>query len=51
MSELIVAAEKDRDIRRAVAETVVGSGCGLLELRPIRLSLEEIFMQTITKNT
>jgi len=49
-SELIVAAEKDRDIRRAVAETVVGSGCGLLELRPIRLSLEDIFMQTITKN-
>jgi ABC-2 type transport system ATP-binding protein len=50
VSELIVAAEKDRDIRRIVAETVVGSGCGLLELRPIRLSLEEIFMQTITKN-
>jgi gliding motility-associated transport system ATP-binding protein len=47
--DLIVAAEKDRDIRRVVAETVVGSGCGLLELRPIRLSLEEIFMQTITK--
>jgi len=49
-SELIVAVEKDRDIRRAVAETVVGSGCGLLELRPIRLSLEDIFMQTITRN-
>jgi len=46
-----LAADKDSDIRRAVAETVVGSGCGLLELRPIRLSLEEIFIQTITKNT
>jgi ABC-2 type transport system ATP-binding protein len=50
VTELIVAAEKDRDIRRAVAEITVGSGCGLLELRPIRLSLEEIFMQTVTKN-
>ena len=47
--ELIVAAESDRDIRRVVAETVVGAGCGLLELKPIRMSLEEIFMQIITK--
>lgn len=51
VTDLIIAGDKDRDIRRAVAETVIGSGCGLLELRPIRLSLEEIFMQTITKNT
>ncbi len=50
VTELIVAVESQSDIRRAVAETVVGSGCGLLELRPIRLSLEEIFMRTITKN-
>jgi len=48
-TDLIVAAESDSDIRRLVAETVVNSGCGLLELRPIRLSLEEIFMQIITK--
>jgi ABC-2 type transport system ATP-binding protein len=48
--ELLVAADKDIDIRRAVAESVVGAGCGLLELRPIRLSLEEIFIQTITRN-
>ncbi len=48
--ELLVAADKDSDIRRAVAESVVGAGCGLLELRPIRLSLEEIYIQTITRN-
>ena len=48
-AELIVAAESESDIRRVVAETVVGAGCGLLELRPVRLSLEEIFMQIITK--
>lgn len=50
VTDLKVAVESQNDIRRAVAETVVGSGCGLLELRPIRLSLEEIFMRTITKN-
>ena len=50
VTDLIVAVESQSDIRRAVAEIVVGSGCGLLELRPIRLSLEEIFMRTITKN-
>lgn len=48
--ELLVLAEREADIRRAVAETVVGSGAGLLELRPNRLSLEEIFMQIITRN-
>jgi len=48
--ELLVLAEREADIRRAVAETVVGSGAGLLELRPNRLSLEEIFMQIITTN-
>ncbi|HUU28470.1 MAG TPA: ATP-binding cassette domain-containing protein [archaeon] len=50
VTDLILATDKESDIRRIVAETVVGSGCGLLELRPIRLSLEDIFMQTITKN-
>ena len=50
VTDLIVAVESQSDIRRAVAEIVVGSRCGLLELRPIRLSLEEIFMRTITKN-
>lgn len=49
-AELLVTADKDKDIRRAVAETVVGMGLGLLELRPERLSLEEIFMQTITSD-
>lgn len=49
-TELIAVAEPESDIRRAVAEAVVGAGAGLLELRPNRLSLEEIFMQIITKN-
>jgi len=50
-TELLVAADSGSDIRRSVAESVIGSGCGLLELRPIRLSLEDIFIQTITRNS
>ena len=37
-----------RDVRRELAATVVGQGWGLLELRPMRMSLEEIFLQVIT---
>ena len=41
-------SEADRDIRRDVARTVVQAGYGLLELRPVRMSLEEIFLQLTT---
>ncbi len=43
-----LSAETDRDIRREVAQTVVGRGWGLLELRPLRMSLEDIFLQLTT---
>jgi ABC-2 type transport system ATP-binding protein len=43
-----VAADAERDIRRDVARLVVGKGWGLLELRPLRLSLEDIFLQLTT---
>jgi ABC-2 type transport system ATP-binding protein len=38
----------DRDVRRDLAREIVGSGWGLLELRPMRISLEEIFLQLTT---
>ena len=38
----------DRDVRRDVAREIVGSGWGLLELRPMRISLEDIFLQLTT---
>ena len=41
-------SEANRDIRRDVARTVVQGGFGLLELRPVRMSLEEIFLQLTT---
>jgi ABC-2 type transport system ATP-binding protein len=44
-----VACALGRDLREQVAATVVGKGWGLLELRPVRLTLEEIFLEIITE--
>jgi ABC-2 type transport system ATP-binding protein len=44
-----VDSERGRDVRRELAATVVGSGWGLLELRPMRMSLEEIFLSLTTE--
>jgi ABC-2 type transport system ATP-binding protein len=43
-----VESERGQDIRRELARTIVGSGWGLLELRPTRISLEEIFLKLTT---
>ena len=42
-------ASGQRDVRRELAAAIVGRGWGLLELRPMRLSLEEIFLQVTTE--
>jgi ABC-2 type transport system ATP-binding protein len=39
------------DIRREIARAIVNSGWGLLELRPMRMSLEEVFLQVTTEET
>ncbi len=39
------------DVRESIAQTVVQSGWGLLELRPALLSLEEIFLQLTTTDS
>jgi gliding motility-associated transport system ATP-binding protein len=44
-----VDSETGRDVRRELAAAVVGRGWGLLELRPMRLSLEEIFLHVTTE--
>jgi ABC-2 type transport system ATP-binding protein len=43
-----VETERGTDVRRELAKTVVNRGWGLLELRPMRMSLEEIFLQVTT---
>jgi len=46
--EFSVQMEKGQDSRRELARAVVESGWGLLELRPVGLSLEEIFLKLTT---
>jgi ABC-2 type transport system ATP-binding protein len=46
---LEVESEAGRDMRREIAAAVVTRGWGLLELRPMRMSLEEVFLQVTTE--
>jgi len=44
-----VDTEKGADVRRELATVIVRGGWGLLELRPVRVSLEEIFLSLTTE--
>ncbi len=44
-----VDSDSGRDVRRELASTIVTRGGGLLELRPMRMSLEEIFLHLTTE--
>jgi ABC-2 type transport system ATP-binding protein len=44
-----VESERGRDVRRDLARTIVTNNWGLLELRPSRMSLEEIFLSLTTE--
>jgi gliding motility-associated transport system ATP-binding protein len=44
-----VACAQGHDVRRELARAVVSGGWGLLELRPMRMSLEEIFLSLTTE--
>ena len=46
-----VDSERGRDVRRELASAVVNRGWGLLELRPMRMSLEDIFLSLTTEET
>jgi ABC-2 type transport system ATP-binding protein len=46
--DIEVDGEPGRDVRRDLAAAIVGRGWGLLELRPMRLSLEDIFLSLTT---
>jgi ABC-2 type transport system ATP-binding protein len=45
----MVECKQNSDLRRALAEAVVSQGWGLLELRGISLSLEDVFINLVTK--
>jgi ABC-2 type transport system ATP-binding protein len=46
-----VVSESGRDVRRDLARALVQGGCGLLEMRPLHMSLEEIFLSLTTDET
>ncbi|HEX9639393.1 MAG TPA: ATP-binding cassette domain-containing protein [Acidobacteriota bacterium] len=48
-SSFVIEAEKGRDVRAELASAVVEGGFGLIELRPLALSLEDIFIELVTK--
>jgi len=43
-----VDSESGRDVRRDLARAVISSGWGLLEMRPMRMSLEDVFLSLST---
>jgi ABC-2 type transport system ATP-binding protein len=45
-----VDSEQGRDVRRELAALVVNSGWGLLELRPMRMSLEDVFLKLASED-
>lgn len=45
----IIDTDLQQDIRKTLASTIVSSGWGLLELRPMDVSLEEVFLRLTTK--
>lgn len=45
----VVESRKDRDVRQELAATVVKQNWGLLELRPVDLTLEEVFVRLVTE--
>jgi ABC-2 type transport system ATP-binding protein len=46
--EFIVEAALGNDVREQVARVVVEAGVGLLELRPLAMSLEDVFLKLVT---
>ena len=51
MAELEVDNERGQDVRPQLAAAIVGRGWSLLELRPMRMSLEDIFLSLTTEET
>jgi hypothetical protein len=44
-----IETERDHDLRRDLARTIVANGWGLLELRSMQMSLEDVFLHLTTE--
>ncbi len=47
--QLTIESGAGADLRKELARTVVNNGWGLLELRPIEMSLEDVFLHLVTE--
>jgi ABC-2 type transport system ATP-binding protein len=45
-----ISSERGRDVRGDLARAIVNSGWGLLEMRPTRVSLEDVFLSLTTSD-
>ena len=45
-----INSEMGRDVRRQLSSAIVTRGWGLLELRPLRMSLEDVFLHLTTED-
>ncbi len=50
-SRFVIETGPSADLRPEIAAMAVQKGCGLLELRTMQLSLEDIFMQLVTEES
>jgi ABC-2 type transport system ATP-binding protein len=46
---LLIEVQKGIDIRKSLATTITGSNWGLLEMKVVEMSLEEIFLKLVTE--
>jgi ABC-2 type transport system ATP-binding protein len=46
-----VESHQGEDVRRELARAVVSNNWGLLELRPMRMSLEDVFLSLTTEES
>ncbi len=51
LRRFLVETERDRDLRPELARAVCSNAWGLLELRPVDMSLEDVFIRLVTEET
>ena len=47
--EFIAHSSAGEPVRKAIAAAVVGHGWGLIEVRPLAMSLEDLFVRLVTE--
>lgn len=47
--DFVIEAEKEREVRKELAALVVNKGWGLMEMKSLGMSLEDIFIQLVTE--